>query len=188
MVHLSPFYFLACMCMVQGIPYSHSNCPCYTCFYPNNRCHKICDPGKIDCANGLDSYMPCSIAEFVPCPVFECTRSRQRIVQQPADLTTLASYLLNKAVSFIQRNAGTVMDYTMMCPYKGHDLVMLALSPKNIFSTSPWKRGTIQSIIFLQPKAGRSFCSTPSTTHTGPSLVDRNFTTPHDEALSVTLW
>lgn len=69
-----------------GIPYSHSDCPCYTCFYPDQRCHRLCDP------------------EYVSCPIFECNKFKQEIIQQPADLTTLAPHLLNSALGFVERS------------------------------------------------------------------------------------
>ena len=43
--------------------------------------------------------------EFVPCPVYECKYSSAKIVQQPADLTTLSANLASAAVSFIKHKA-----------------------------------------------------------------------------------
>lgn len=54
----------------------------------------------------LDNHTLLYTAEFVPCPVLECNKFKQEIIQQPADLTTLAPYLLNSAVTFIQTSAG----------------------------------------------------------------------------------
>lgn len=43
--------------------------------------------------------------EYVPCPVYESTYDEKKIIQQPADLTTLSANLANAAVSFIQQKA-----------------------------------------------------------------------------------
>ena len=44
--------------------------------------------------------------EYVPCPVFECENSVQKIVQQPADLPSLSENMLSAATSFIKTTAG----------------------------------------------------------------------------------
>ena len=43
--------------------------------------------------------------EFVSCPVYECKYSSTKIVQQPADLTTLSANLASAAISFIKHKA-----------------------------------------------------------------------------------
>lgn len=50
-------------------------------------------------------YLLYFTTEFVPCPVFECKGDYQKIVQQPADLTTLSANLAKAAVSFIKHKA-----------------------------------------------------------------------------------
>ena len=66
-----------------GIPYSHDMCPTVICFYPNGRC--------LEGNRAGDS----------PCPVFE----NDKILQQPADMTTLAERYSNAATGFIKTNA-----------------------------------------------------------------------------------
>ena len=66
-----------------GIPYSHDMCPTNICFYPNNSCLEKNRAGD------------------TPCPVFENTE----ILQQPADMTTLAERYSNAATGFIKANA-----------------------------------------------------------------------------------
>ena len=67
-----------------GIPYSHDMCPTHICFYPNASC--------LEGNRGGDT----------PCPIFENTD----ILQQPADMTTLAERYSNAATGFIKANAG----------------------------------------------------------------------------------
>ena len=71
-----------------GIPYSNDECPCTICYYPNAPCNSPFEN-------------PCN-PSFVSCPVFENTK----IIEQPADLTSLSSKYLNAATGFISANAG----------------------------------------------------------------------------------
>ena len=66
-----------------GVPYSTDMCPTDICFYPNNSC--------------LESGM----RDQSPCPVFE----NMKIVQQPADLVSLAKQYSGVATGFIKDNA-----------------------------------------------------------------------------------
>lgn len=67
-----------------GIPYSHDMCPTVICFYPNGKC--------LEGNRAGDS----------PCPIYENTK----ILQQPADMTTLAERYSSAATGFIKDNAG----------------------------------------------------------------------------------
>lgn len=58
-------------------------------------------------------FHPQTHTEYVPCPVYECKEDKQEIVQQPADLTTLSSNLALAAISFIQKQAGEVVEFNI---------------------------------------------------------------------------
>ncbi|XP_002739253.1 arylsulfatase A-like [Saccoglossus kowalevskii] len=66
-----------------GIPYTHAQCPCVTCFWPRDSCYGSCKP-----------YFP-------GCPLFY----NDEIVDQPVDLLTLNEQYANAARDFIAKNA-----------------------------------------------------------------------------------
>ncbi|KAJ8044454.1 Arylsulfatase A [Holothuria leucospilota] len=67
-----------------GIPYTHAECPCNSCYYPHSPCIETkCEP------------------QYVYCPVF----ANMTIVRQPVDLLTLDAEYAKVAVDFIRFNA-----------------------------------------------------------------------------------
>ncbi|XP_070577427.1 arylsulfatase A-like [Ptychodera flava] len=66
-----------------GIPYTHAQCPCVTCFWPNDPCLVNCKP------------------YFTGCPIFH----NNEIIEQPADLLTLNEKYATAAQNFIAEHS-----------------------------------------------------------------------------------
>lgn len=78
-----------------------------------------------------------STPEFVPCPIYESSRFRHQIVQQPANLVTLSSYLLDSAASFIRSTAHK--DTPFFLYYAFHHMHAPQFAGERFYNTS--KRG-----------------------------------------------
>ncbi|XP_071476461.1 arylsulfatase A-like [Diadema antillarum] len=72
-----------------GMPYSHDYCPCLVCFYPNSSCYD-------DCRTQMSS-----------CPIYNGTT----IVEQPANLTSIAKRLTAAAKEFIRESASSATPF-----------------------------------------------------------------------------
>ncbi|KAG0698665.1 Arylsulfatase A [Chionoecetes opilio] len=78
-----------------GLPYSHDMCPCPTCF-PGRPCHDNCWGGT-----------------RVSCPLY----SNGTIVEQPVDLLTLTSRLVQTAVTFMADAAASRKPFFLYFPF-----------------------------------------------------------------------
>lgn len=78
-----------------GVPYSHDMCPCLTCF-----------PGPLPC------YDTCW-HDRVSCPLY----SNDTIIEQPVDLLSLTSRLVQAAVTFITDSATSGKPFFLYFPF-----------------------------------------------------------------------
>ena len=77
-------------------------------------------------------YFVCTfflLKEYVPCPVYECKNGSAKIVQQPADLTSLSANLASAATSFIINKAGESCVAAVLLPRFLSQLLAAVLIP-----------------------------------------------------------
>ena len=77
-------------------------------------------------------YFVCTfflLKEYVPCPVYECKNGSAKIVQQPADLTSLSANLASAASSFIVHKAGESCVAIVLLPRFLSQLLAAVLIP-----------------------------------------------------------